>query len=146
MLPDRLNTALKEWDIVCKALQSGRQIVLLRKGGIVEAIGGFELEQKQFLLFPTFLHQNAEMVKPSDRAGLIKLDEEPTNIRISAAAEVTDILQLTDRGQMDALVGEHIWEPPLIDMRFNYRPKNPLYLLLVRAYRLPAPVTIQNHA
>jgi hypothetical protein len=29
-------------------------------------------------------------------------------------------------------------------MRFNYRPENPLYLLLVRAYRLHAPVTIDN--
>jgi hypothetical protein len=45
---------------------------------------------------------------------------------------------------MDALDAEHIWAPPLIDMRFNYRPKNPLYLLIVRAYRLAAPITIQN--
>jgi hypothetical protein len=29
-------------------------------------------------------------------------------------------------------------------MRFNYRPANPLYLLLVRAYRLPQPMTVQN--
>ena len=29
-------------------------------------------------------------------------------------------------------------------MRFDYRPANPLYLLLVRAYRLPRPVTLEN--
>jgi hypothetical protein len=29
-------------------------------------------------------------------------------------------------------------------MRFNYRPENPLYLLIVRAYRLHTPVTIAN--
>jgi hypothetical protein len=29
-------------------------------------------------------------------------------------------------------------------VRFNYRPQNPLYLLLVRACRLPQPVTIDN--
>jgi hypothetical protein len=29
-------------------------------------------------------------------------------------------------------------------MRFNYRPENPLYLLLVRSYRLGSPVTVEN--
>ena len=45
---------------------------------------------------------------------------------------------------MDALDDEHVWAPPLIDMRFNYKPQNPLYLLLVRAYRLPQPVSVEN--
>ncbi|HEX5245269.1 MAG TPA: DUF1802 family protein, partial [Tepidisphaeraceae bacterium] len=43
-----------------------------------------------------------------------------------------------------AIDGEYIWAPPLIDMRFNYRPENPLYLLLVRGYRLSAEVTVEN--
>ena len=144
MPPARMNVALKEWDVVCRALQTGRQMLLLRKGGIIEAIGGFELEKRQFLLFPTFLHQNREMVKPEDRKGVIKLDEEPMTITMTAAAEVTDIIRLTDRLQMDALSSEHLWEPSLIDMRFNYRPNNPLYLLLVRTYQLPTQITIQN--
>ena len=45
---------------------------------------------------------------------------------------------------MDALEDQHVWTKPLIDMRFTYRPENPLYLLLVRAYRLPQPVTVEN--
>ena len=45
---------------------------------------------------------------------------------------------------MDALDAEHIWTTPLIDMRFNYKPQNPLYLLLVRAYSLAKPVTVAN--
>jgi hypothetical protein len=45
---------------------------------------------------------------------------------------------------MDRLDGEHLWTAPLIDMRFNYRPQNPLYLLIVRAHRLRQPVTIAN--
>ena len=144
MLPDQLNVALKEWDVVCQALENGRQMLLLRKGGIIEAIGGFELEQQRFLLFPTFLHQKREMLKPEALGSLKTLAEEPQSIRITGAAEVTDILRVTDRKQMDALSQEHIWEPPLIDMRFNYRPQNPLYLLLVRAYRLAEAVTIAN--
>jgi len=27
---------------------------------------------------------------------------------------------------MDALEDEHVWAKPLIDMRFNYKPQNPL--------------------
>jgi len=51
---------------------------------------------------------------------------------------------MPSRAALDALDDQHIWTKPLIDMRFNYRPGNPLYLLLVRAYRLAAPVTLQN--
>jgi len=45
---------------------------------------------------------------------------------------------------MNAIETEHIWTSPLIDMRFNYKPQNPLYLLLVRTYRLAKPVTVDN--
>src|SRR5215213_347120 len=134
-LPPSLPIALKEWATVCRALETGRQVVLLRKGGILEAIGGFELENPQFLLFPTYLHQNKEMLKPEAHAGVELRTEEPQRLTLSASAEVTDILRLQSRAQMDALEDEHVWTPPLIDMRFNYRPANPLYLLLVRAYR-----------
>ena len=144
MIPPTLNVALKEWNVVCQALETGRQMILLRKGGIVEAIGGFELEHSQFLLFPTFLHQNITMLKPEAQAGLAQSDSEPEQITIRSAAEVTDIIQLKNRAQMDALDARHIWAPPLIDMRFNYRPKNPLYLLIVRAYLLKQTVTVAN--
>src|SRR5256885_1517560 len=139
-----LNVALKEWASVCSALEEGRQIILLRKGGILEAIGGFELEHPQFFLFPTYLHQNAQMLKEPERKRLVALKEEPAQIVLSSAATVTDIIRLRDRGQMDRLDQEHIWTSPLIDMRFNYRPQNPLYLLLLRVYRLAEPITIQN--
>jgi len=135
---------LKEWATVCQALETGRQVLLLRKGGIYEAAGEFELENPQFLLFPTYLHQNLVMLKPADQAGFEARSSEPQQIRLSAAGEVTDIVQLKSRSQMDALDAEHVWTAPLIDMRFNYKPQNPLYLMLVRAYRLSEPVTVEN--
>jgi hypothetical protein len=143
-LPNSLNIALKEWATVCHALETGRQMLLLRKGGIYEAAGEFELENPQFLLFPTYLHQNLAMLKPRDQAGFEPRSSEPQQIRISAAGEVTDIVQLKARAQMDALDAEHVWTSPLIDMRFNYKPQNPLYLMLVRTYRLAEPVTVEN--
>jgi hypothetical protein len=143
-IPAELGVALKEWAVVCSALERGRQMVLLRKGGIHEAGGEFELEHRQFLLFPTYLHQNALMIKAGEQADFLPAAAEPARVTLSAVAEVTDIVQLRSRRQVEAIDDEHIWTPPLVDMRFGYRPENPLYLLLVRVHRLSAPETIEN--
>ena len=55
---------LKEWATVVKALEQGKQTVILRKGGILETASGFEIESKKFLLFPTWEHQEIKHVKP----------------------------------------------------------------------------------
>ena len=89
-----LSVALKEWAAVCHALETGRQIMLLRKGGIHEAAGEFELDHQEFLLFPTYVHQKLEMIKPADCAGLELRNSEPAEIKISAFASVTDIIQI----------------------------------------------------
>lgn len=143
-MPPTLNVALKEWATVCRALTEGRQILLLRKGGIYESGGEFELEHRQFLLFPTYLHQDLKMLKPSEHRGFAAVTAEPSQVQLSAAAEVTDILPMTSRSVMDGLDAHHIWSAPLIDMRFNYKPQNPLYLLLVSVYRLAEPIVLQN--
>jgi hypothetical protein len=142
--PVSLSMALKEWATVCAALENGTQMLLLRKGGIYESGGEFELENREFLLFPTYVHQNLNMLKPEFHEGFEAMAAEPAQIRLSAAGVVTDIVQLKSRSQMDALEDEHVWTAPLLDMRFNYKPRNPLYLLLVRAYQLHEPVTIAN--
>jgi hypothetical protein len=141
---DKLNIALKEWDTVCRALGAGRQILLLRKGGIYESAGGFEIENRHFPLFPTFLHQNPEMLKDDALKWYEKRASEPEQITMQFAGEISDIIRIANRAQMDALDDEHVWTKPLIDMRFHYKPQNPLYLLLVRAYELPTPVKVTN--
>jgi hypothetical protein len=143
--PTSLQVALKEWDVVCRALAGGRQMVLLRKGGISEAgDGSFRVQHNEFLFFPTFLHQNRQMLKPGDQGAYTPLNEEPNEVAVASAGVVTDVVQLKSREQMERINDEHVWTSPLIDMRFNYRPENPLYLLLVRAYRLREPATITN--
>jgi hypothetical protein len=143
-LRNELKIGLKEWAVVCGAMGAGRQIILLRKGGIYEAGGEFEIEYREFVLFPTYLHQNVELVKESERAGLTAVKAEPARVGISLAAEITDIVRVESRAQMYVLDGQHIWTSKLIDMRFNYKPENPLYLLLLRAYRLAENVEIEN--
>src|SRR2546421_11105863 len=102
-LPASLSIALKEWATVCRALETGRQILLLRKGGILESIGGFELENPQFLLFPTYLHQNLAMLKPEAHRDFEPHTAEPERVTLSTAGVVTDVVQLRSRAQMDAV-------------------------------------------
>jgi hypothetical protein len=143
-LSDHLTIALKEWHTVCRALASGRQTILLRKGGIYESSGEFVLQHRQFVFFPTFVHQKLEMLKDDAHGDFTPHASEPANVILDVAGEVTDIIELRDRAQMNGIDREHIWTPPLIDMRFSYRPENPLYLLIVRAHRLHEPVTMPN--
>jgi len=139
-----LDVALKEWAVVCHALETGRQMMLLRKGGIYESAGEFQLEQRQFLLFPTYLHQDAKMLKPDERDGFERREAEPRDVRLGAAGVVTDIVRVGSRTEIDAVDHEHVWAAPLIDMRFNYRPDNPLYVLIVRVFRLREAATVEN--
>ena len=83
--PTSLSIGLKEWAAVSKALATGRQVVLLRKGGIHEAAGEFEVDHRQFLLFPTYLHQNLAMLKPADREGFESSGAEPAEVRADDA-------------------------------------------------------------
>jgi len=142
--PTSLQVALKEWAVVCRALEQGRQAVLLRKGGVCETAGEFEVENREFLFFPTYLHQNLNMLKRTEHPGFEPRSAEPEQVTITGAGVVTDIIRLKSRAQIDAIDDEHVWTPPLIDMRFSYRPQNPLYLLLVRAYRLRQPLSLAN--
>ncbi len=140
------STGLKEWQAVCHALETGRQIILLRKGGIHETEGVFEIENREFVMFPTWLHQKIEWIKEPDRSLAQHCETDPEQIELRLFGRVSEILRINSRQQMDAIDDFHLYLPPLIDMRFNYKPQNPLYLLLVRAYKLPRPITIQNTA
>ena len=71
-----MRTAFKEWAVICRALASGRQRLILRKGGIAEPGGGFAPEHAEFLLMPTFLHQSAESIVPEARDLLDGIDAE----------------------------------------------------------------------
>ena len=56
--------AFKEWDVICRALADGKQALILRKGGIAEEGGVFRPEHTRFWLYPTYLHQQRDGVKP----------------------------------------------------------------------------------
>jgi hypothetical protein len=144
MIETALKVALKEWDVVCDALCRGEQHILLRKGGILESGGEFELEEKQFLLYPTFIHQDPASLKPPCRTAVSDIRTEPETIHFPGWASVEKIFRVPGRHPMDRLYHLHVWDTPLIDMRFNYRPQYPLYLILLRTWKFEHRPQIAN--
>ena len=141
-----LNVALKEWQIVCDLLLEGELALLLRKGGIHETGGAgvFELEHPEFALFPAWLHQVPNRMKPMYRDRVQRFREEPAEVTLRGFGAVDHIWQVPSRAAFDELDDLHCWSRPQIDMRFNYKPERPLYLMAVRVHRLKEPKTITN--
>src|SRR5579884_1442914 len=88
-----MDVALKEWAVVVEALLAGRQAILLRRGGIVEARNGFQVRHREFLLFPTFEHQHASFIRAEhDDLFRSAMAAQGRALRVEAYAEVVDTL------------------------------------------------------
>jgi hypothetical protein len=141
--------ALKEWSIICKAMEEGKQTLLLRKGGILEYKKGFEISQKLFLLYPTLEHQAAEYLQSNylhEYELLLKrnsseiVQDKVNTIRIIARIEAMQ--EFHDHDLLSKLEKYHIWNEKYVNMRMNYNPKKPMNALLLRIYKLSQPISI----
>lgn len=147
MLQTELTIALKEWAVVQRSLLEGHQIILLRKGGLTEETGDFDLRANQFLLYPTYEHETERAGDVQPCFGQWLREEEarkplPTEVRIEAAAEVTDVVRVDNRDRLLALAPQHIWSPQFIHGRYDWEPYKPVFVLLLRAYHLAEPKTL----
>jgi hypothetical protein len=131
--------ALKEWAVAINALESGKTIMLLRKGGIHERNGHFQVANKQILLYPTYEHQQAFMLKAeyANRVYPVTSGWHPETVPIGSCAEITDILPVSDESIVNTLLPFHIWNEHFIRDRLKWKPRQPLYILLLRTYKLP---------
>jgi hypothetical protein len=153
--------ALKEWAIVCKAAEDGNQVLLFRKGGIMEYRNGFELKHKNFFLFPTFEHQSMESIREEYKKefeNLTKQHEQkdlnsaapndtqvsPNTATINSFVEISYFNEINDINKLEKLEKFHIWNLDYVKMRFNYNPKKPLFLVLLRTYKLKDAIKIHN--
>jgi len=131
---------LKEWATVIKALENGKQTIILRKGGILETASGFNVESKKFLLFPTWEHQETKYVKPEFH-GFLKnvLDNKPDEgfNKISSYAEVLDEKDIETKTIIDKLSEFHVWSDSYIEERRNWKPEKPLKVVFLRTYKIP---------
>jgi hypothetical protein len=134
------HVALKDWAVTIQALLEGRQIMLLRKGGIVEETRDFELISPRFYLMPAYEHQKLHLLKSGEQQRLEKVlkgwQPESLEMTLEAFGEVTDDIEITDQETLDRLRDFHIWTDTFAEERLKWKRKKPLHLLLVRVYRL----------
>lgn len=130
--------AFKEWSWIVKALEAGRQTLILRKGGIHEGRDGFRVSHSRFWLFPTGFHQQMEQMsqRGQDWARQCSIPE-TTGLELRSYAEVSAVIPISEEAVLDRLEPLHFWSAETIHTRFHYRQPG-LFLLAVRIFRLPA--------
>lgn len=133
--------ALKEWDVVCEALGSGRQVIVIRKGGIAEGKDGLRFEHEEFVLLPTFFHQQAErVVSDADFAARQGGQEgERESVEIRHAATLVWHKVVTDRAVLSKLQHFHILTAQEVEARFEQKPGPGVQIALLRVFRLDPP-------
>jgi hypothetical protein len=132
----------KEWQVVCDALASARQSVILRKGGIHEGRAGFSFAHEEFFLFPTRFHAQGDQV----REGVVKPMPEwkPGDlIRITHHATAVWAKTLTDWEAVAGLARYHIYSDATVRDRFDWEGKGmsagSIHVALVRVVELAEP-------
>ncbi len=135
-----MRMAFKEWAIVVDALGRGEQILILRKGGIAEGRGGFQVEHPRFLFFPTLYHQQRESVLPAAQARYDEIAPHlpgPEVLRLEFCAEVVAWRRLESLAAVERLRGQHVWRDDVLAQRFDWGKEQRLFALAVRVSRLP---------
>ena len=135
---ESIDHALKEWDSAVKALSLGKTVLLLRKGGIREVGGKFSVKHRQVLLYPTYEHQNPDLLKPefANNVETVVSGWHPETIPINCWAEITHIFALDKVNKVKALLPFLVWNDRFIDERLRWKPKQPIYALCLRVSRL----------
>lgn len=139
--------ALKEWGATEQLLAAGEHVLLLRKGGLWERRDGFEMEHRQFWLFPTLYHQNPLELRPEYTWALDAAREiHPglDDVRLEHFGVVTDAFKVESLELLKVLAAHQALTPETIENRFHYRNRPYLHALLLRVYRVPAPHLIPN--
>lgn len=143
-----ISAALKEWAVVCKALEDGRQVLLFRKGGIMEYRQGFQMRHNTFFLYPTFEHQSRDFIQADyvKKFGMImKAQPSEGKNTITSYARAVTVKQITDTSLLSSLRKYHIWNDNYVNQRMNYNPKKPLSAVLLRVYKMdPIEVDVRS--
>ena len=133
-----LTKSLKEWASIIRALESGKQTVLLRKGGIMETASGFMVESEKFLLYPTAEHQGYTNIKTEFHDMLENANSPPKGYnKITSYAKVLVESDITSKDTLDSLSRFHIWSNAYIDSRKNWNPEKPIKALFLKVYKIP---------
>jgi hypothetical protein len=130
---------LKEWAVTVRALDQGRQVVLLRKGGIREEGEEFRVVEPEFLLYPTYEHQREDLLKPEWREELRATLTQPRRAEAVVFrhwARVAEVWEVREREKVESLAPRYLWTPEYALSRLHWKPGSPLLVLAVRVYRM----------
>jgi hypothetical protein len=137
-----MHAAFKEWAVICEALGAGLQSVIIRKGGIAEGKAGFAFRHDEFLLFPTWFHEQLEKTTlPPDTV----VPEEPgeeLEVRYTATIEWSGLL--SDWQRVSRLRALHVLRDSVVEERYRYRETEGVHVAFVRVYRLDPPIRLRN--
>src|SRR5260221_7747818 len=152
MLPKN-NIAFKEWAVVCGALATGRQTIILRKGGIDEGREGFRVKHDEFWLLPTRFHQDASQIVPdalplwqqvqNSQGATGSASVPPGKFQIDLYAVVEEVFEVRELSVLQRLADEHILSKETIEQRFHYRHPG-LFVLAVRIYQIPKSIEVND--
>ena len=129
--------AFKEWAVVCEALGSGRQSVILRKGGIAEGRAGFAFLHREFFLFSTRFHETLE--KTTLPPGFALPVEREGEVEIRFAAKIEWACFLSDSEQLGGLSDFHILRRKVVEERFRFGEPPGIHVGFARIYRMSSP-------
>ncbi len=132
-----MSIGFKEWAIVCKAISSGDQSVIIRKGGIHEGRDGFRFQHDEFYLFPTLFHEQVARTTLPPETSIPALPED--EVRIDTFVRVESAELIADLSRALQFRPFHILKDSVVEERFNYYEPQGVNVAVIRAYRLPEP-------
>jgi len=138
-LPHQCTTALKEWATVLEAMGRGEQLVLIRKGGLIEPGSGFELASSAFVFYPTFEHQAVNYLRPTYRRYFdeaVKRRAPEGRVQIDLAGLAVSSVGTRDPDVIERLSAFHVYNQEFKMQRLKWQPDQPLAIVVVRVFRL----------
>ncbi|MGF1679182.1 MAG: DUF1802 family protein [Candidatus Methylacidiphilales bacterium] len=124
---------IKEWDVVCRALECGRQTFLLRAGGIHDAARWHEELPCRAWLMPTDFHEQHTAVTWVPDAP----DPDPfIKWRIRSWVEVIRLEAVTDARILTSLAPHHILSPALVEKRYLQNNPPCVWVIVLRVHLL----------
>ena len=139
-----LRHAFKEWAVICAALAQGHQAIILRKGGIADEGGLFRPEHPRFWLYPTYVHQQQQGIKPEMQPLFEACQRDapaPGTVRLTHFAEISGVFHVAHLATAFLLDGLHGWSEETVLKKFEYRTPG-LYVLPVRIYQAKEATTL----
>ena len=118
-----MHAAFKEWAIICEALGRGLQSVILRKGGVAEGKTGFAFRHNEFLLFPTWFHEQLERTTLPQDTPIPDEPGEQLELRYTAHIEWSGLI--ADRRKLARLRELHVLRDNVVEPRRDLRRPRP---------------------